>query len=273
MVLALAVPSGERASYPGGIFAISNTTFDERRGVEPALLVAGLCAIGLAVTWVLAELVPITHFKDAVALYDLTRLNRPLVEAPASVLLDLLYPPFFATWTVALVALALLQRRAGLAVAMAVVLPLAPLSAELLKPLLAHSHDQLGPKYINAASWPSGHATAAAVLAWCALLVAPAAHRRLVAAAGALFALAVGTALLVLAWHMPSDVIGGYLLATLWVALAVAALGVFERRRSPGGPPWPVRSAPQTSAPRHARLEPIAAPAGRPGDRSRPGTG
>jgi membrane-associated phospholipid phosphatase len=195
-----------------------------RRSAALPLAVAGLATIGLALTWVLAELVPITHAKDAVALYDFTRLNRPLVEVPANLLLDLLYPPFFAAWSVVLVLFALRRRLPWVALAVAIVLPLAPLSAELLKPLLAHSHDQLGPKYITNASWPSGHATAALTLAWCALLVAPPARRQLVAALGVAFAGAVGIALLVLAWHMPSDVVGGYLLATLWVALALAVL-------------------------------------------------
>lgn len=207
-----------------------------RRSVGLALLVAGLCFVGLALTWVLAELVPITHVKDAVALYDFTRLNRPLVEVPANVLLDLLYPPFFAAWGIVLVVLALRRRLPWVALAVAIVLPLAPLSAELLKPLLAHSHDQLGPKYITNASWPSGHATAALVLAWCALLVAPPARWRLVATLGAAFAAAVGVALLVLAWHMPSDVVGGYLLATLWAALALAALRASGRDGGVGEP-------------------------------------
>ena len=44
------------------------------------------------------------------------------------------------------------------------------------------------------------------------------------AAVGAVFALAVGVALLVLAWHMPSDVVGGYLLATFWAALGVCGV-------------------------------------------------
>jgi membrane-associated phospholipid phosphatase len=204
-----------------------------------ALLVAGLSAVGLALTWVLAELVPITHVKDAVALYDFTRLNRPLVEAPANALLDLLYPPFYAAWGIVLVAVALRRRLPWVALAVVVVLPLAPLSAELLKPLLAHPHDQLGPRYITNASWPSGHATAALTLAWCALLVTPSAHRRLVAMLGGAFAVAVGIALLVLAWHMPSDVVGGYLLATFWAALAFAALRAFDRD---GGAREPVRA-------------------------------
>lgn len=227
---------------------------------------AGACLLGLALTWVLAELVPITHFKDAVALYDLTRLNRPVIEVPANALLDLLYPPFFATWGAILVLIALRARRRALALTVALILPLAPLSAELLKPLLAHAHDQLGAKYITAASWPSGHATAATALAWCAVLVAPPAARRLLAALAALFVLAVGAALLVLAWHMPSDVIGGCLLATLWVALAVAALCIGE-----------VRSAREDPAARSARADGTVGGAGashqgraRPGGRQEP---
>ena len=80
------------------------------------------------------------------------------------------------------------------------------------------------------ASWPSGHSTAAAALVLCAVLVSPARLRPLVAALGGMFALAVGCSLLILAWHMPSDVLGGYLLAALWVALAVAGLRVRARR-------------------------------------------
>lgn len=208
---------------------ITRAPLADRRAAHLALLVAGLCVVGLALTWVLAELVPITHVKDAVALYDFTRLNRPLVEAPANLLLDLLYPPFFAAWGLVLVAIALHRRLPWVALAVAIVLPLAPFSAELLKPLLAHHHDQIGPKYIVNASWPSGHATAALTLAWCALLVAPPARRTLVALLGGAFALAVGVSLLVLAWHMPSDVVGGYLLATFWAALAFLLLRTFER--------------------------------------------
>jgi membrane-associated phospholipid phosphatase len=220
------------------VSAIPTTLPADRRAAHLGLLVACLCVVGLVLTWVLAELVPITHVKDAVALYDFTRLNRPLVEVPANALLDLLYPPFFAVWGIVLVVVALRRRLPWVAVAVAVVLPLAPFTAELLKPLLAHPHAQLGPKYIVNASWPSGHATAALTLAWCALLVAPPARRLLVATLGIAFAFAVGVALLVLAWHMPSDVLGGYLLATFWGALAFAVLRAFERDgggRAPAG--------------------------------------
>lgn len=203
----------------------------KRRDGAVALLIAGLCAVGLVLTWMLADLVPATHVRDAVALYDFTRLNRPLVEAPANALLDLLDPPFFIVWALALVMVAISRGRARVAFAIAIVLTLAPLSAELLKPLAAHPHVQVGTIYITDASWPSGHATAALSLAWCAVLVAPPMLRRTLALLGAIFALAVGVALLILAWHMPSDVLGGYLLATLWVSLAVAALR-WSRSRS-----------------------------------------
>jgi membrane-associated phospholipid phosphatase len=207
-----------------------------RPSPRPALVVAALCLLGLAATWVIAALVPITHTKDAVALYDFTRLGRPRVDLLAERTLHLLEPGFYAIWALALVALALLRRR-RLALAMAVVLPLAPLSAEVLKPLLAHPHAYAGLNDITAASWPSGHATAATTLALCALLAAPPALRALVAALGTCFVFGVSVSLLILAWHMPSDVLGGYLLAGLWVSLALAAVRAGERRARSIDPP------------------------------------
>jgi membrane-associated phospholipid phosphatase len=199
------------------------------RGYGGPLLLAAACVVGLALTWVLAALVPLTHDKDAIALYDFTRLDRPVIEAPARLLLDLLEPAFFIVWGIALVAIALSHGRRRVALAVALVLSLAPASAELLKPLLAHPHAEVVPLYIKGASWPSGHATAATALVWCVLLVAPANRRRALALIGAVFLTAVGCSLLILAWHMPSDVIGGYLLGTLWFALALLGLRASDR--------------------------------------------
>ncbi len=191
-----------------------------------ALRAAVLCAAGMAVTWTLAELVPAIHLRDAVLLDDFTKLSRPGVDAFANGLLSLLDPLLYTVWALLLVAVALLRGRPRVALAVAVVLPAAPGIAEVLKPLLAHPHDSVGPQWIGPASWPSGHATAAMTLVLCALLVAPYGLRPLVAALGSAFAVAVGCSLLILAWHMPSDVLGGYLLAALCVSLAVAALGL-----------------------------------------------
>jgi membrane-associated phospholipid phosphatase len=201
------------------------------RGLGGPLLLAAACVVGLALTWVLAALVPVTHDKDAIALYEFTRLDRPAIEAPARLLLDLLEPAFFIVWGIALVAAALSGGRKRVALAVALVLSLAPASAELIKPLLAHPHAEVVPLYIKGASWPSGHATAATALLWCVLLVAPSNLRRMLALVGVVLLAAVGCSLLILAWHMPSDVIGGYLLGTLWFALALLGL-----RASDGAP-------------------------------------
>jgi membrane-associated phospholipid phosphatase len=190
-----------------------------------AVRAAVLCVVGMAATWALAELVPAIHLRDAMLLDDFTKLSRPGVDTPAKGLLRLLDPLLYTVWALLLVAVALLRRRPRVALAIAVVLPVAPGAAELLKPLLAHPHDSVGLQWVGPASWPSGHATAAMTLVLCALLVAPHRLRPLVAALGSAFAVAVGCALLILAWHMPSDVLGGYLLAALCVSLAVAAMG------------------------------------------------
>jgi membrane-associated phospholipid phosphatase len=210
-----------------------------RPGATAPLGFAGLLVAALALTWVVAELVPAGQARDSLALYHFVLLSRPHVDLLANELLRLLDLPGLVLWTVALVAVAFARGRPRVALAVALVMALAPLSSEALKPLLAHPHVPIGTLHINDASWPSGHSTAALALALCAVLVAPARLRLLVTALGAVFALAVGCSLLILAWHMPSDVLGGYLLAALWMALAVAGLRAAERRwpSAPGPPP------------------------------------
>lgn len=201
-----------------------------RSGVAAPLCIAGLCLGALALTWIVAALVPTTHVKDAVALYDFTLIGGPRLDDLMNGVLHLLNPALYTLWGVLLVAIALMRRRPRLALAIAFVLSLAPLSAETLKPLLAHPHARIGVSEVTAASWPSGHATAATVLVLCAILVAPRRLRPLVATLGAMFAATVGVSLLILAWHLPSDVLGGYLLGTLWIALALAGLRAAEQR-------------------------------------------
>jgi hypothetical protein len=107
----------------------------------------------------------------------------------------------------------------------------------VLKVVLAHSraHEGLGHAQIAAAAFPSGHATASMSIAFAAVLVAPMMWRPIVAIAGALFALAVSESILLLAWHFPSDIVGGYLVATSFACVAVAALRAADNR-------WPARS-------------------------------
>jgi membrane-associated phospholipid phosphatase len=206
-----------------------------RPGAGRALGVAVLCLIALAAVWAVADLVPGAQLRDALALHDFTLLSRPHVDSVANFLINLLAPLLFVIWGAALVATALARGRPRVALAVILVMALAPLTAEVLKPLLALPHPRVGSVHIGAASWPSGHSTAALTLVLCAVLVAPARLRVLVATLGGIYVLAVGCSLLILAWHMPSDVLGGYLVAALWMAIAVACLRLADRR-------WPPRA-------------------------------
>lgn len=206
-----------------------------RTGALAPLTLASLCGLGLLALWALAEHVYAFEVRDTALLRDFTRLDGPHVGAVCRTLLGLLEPLLFTIWGVALVLFAIARERPRTAAAVVGVLALAPLSAEVLKPLLAHQHVTIGWTHIGAASWPSGHATAATALALSAVLVAPARMRPAALLAALAFMLAVGVALLVREWHMPSDVLGGYLLGSLWASLALAALRGSCRR-------WPPRA-------------------------------
>jgi membrane-associated phospholipid phosphatase len=202
-------------------------------GAGGPLGVATLCLLGLVAIWTAASQLPSVEVKDAVALHDFTLLDRPTIEAVGAFLLHLLEPLLFTIWGAAMVLVAIARDRPRVAFAVALLLMLTPFTAETLKPLLAHPHASVGGVHIGAASWPSGHSTAAMTLVLCAVLVAPRNRRVLVAVIGACYAAVVGVMLLVLAWHMPSDVLGGYLLAGLFAALAVAGLRLADSRWPP----------------------------------------
>ncbi|MGH2832180.1 MAG: hypothetical protein ACRDK2_05350, partial [Solirubrobacteraceae bacterium] len=98
------------------------------------LCVAGLCVALLALTWVAANLVGVTHEVDAAALQNFTQLSRPWIDVPANLLLNLLDPFPYICWALLLVAVALIRRRPRSAIAVALVALLAPLCTETLKP-------------------------------------------------------------------------------------------------------------------------------------------
>jgi membrane-associated phospholipid phosphatase len=200
---------------------------------QGALVVCGLCLLAMAAVWCVAELVPAVQLKDAVLLDHLTRLDKGSVDWLAGHLVHLLEPSLFILWAIALVSFALARERPRTALAITVVMALAPLTAETLKPLLAHPHVSAGSVFIGPASWPSGHATAATALALSAVLVVPPRLRAVTAVLALLFIAGVGISLLILAWHMPSDVLGGCLLGSFWAALAVAVLRAADRRWPP----------------------------------------
>ncbi len=200
------------------------------------LLGALACLAGLVTTGVLAYLVPLAHARDAVTLQGFTALNRPRLTPFIDRIAHLADPVPYALIGLGLAGVALARRRPRVAAAIVALLVLTGLTTQTLKPLLASPRydEWLGTGQIAAASWPSGHATAAMTLALCAILAVPARARPTVAAVGAAFAVSVSYAILALGWHFPSDVLGGFFVATTWTSLAVACLVGLEQRHPSG---------------------------------------
>ena len=115
----------------------------------------------------------------------------------------------------------------------------ANLTTQLLKVVLEHARYKAAQHGVDlpwANSFPSGHTTAAASIAVALLFVVPARHRLGAAIAGLLLTAAVGFSVIVLAWHYPSDVLGGLLVVATW-ALAILAVLRFraDRERATAG--------------------------------------
>lgn len=221
------------------------------RRPRTALLAALTCLVGLAVTGALAYLVPIAQARDGATLAGFRELNRPRVTDLIVHVAHLADPRPYAVIGLSLAGMAFVRRRPRVGVAIVFLLFLTGATTQTLKQGLAQPRiqDWLGAGQIAAASWPSGHATASMTLALCAILASPPAWRPTVAAVGALFAVAVSYSILALAWHFPSDVIGGFLVASMWTLLAVAVLAALpERRRTPADAA-DRRSARRTAAP------------------------
>jgi membrane-associated phospholipid phosphatase len=175
---------------------------------------------------------------DGNVLQGFRGLDRPAIRPLANAVADLASPKPFVVLAVVLVGLALLRGRPRTAVTVGLAMGLANLTSQLLKPLLAVDRPSDGPPGSgpDAASWPSGHATASMSLALGAVLVASSRWRPSVAAVGAAYSLAVCYAFLSLGWHFPSDVLGGYLVAATWMCLGVAVLVAAARRWPEAGP-------------------------------------
>ncbi|MCW2967582.1 MAG: phosphatase family protein [Solirubrobacteraceae bacterium] len=196
------------------------------RQPRSALLGAFACAVGLVVTGAISHLVPAARLRDSASLSTFASLGGHGLDGVLNGIAHLADPGPYIAMLVSLVLVALHRGRRRLALVVPVVLLMAPVTAEALKHLTAESRggSALILAHVAEASWPSGHATGALALALCAVLVAPPRLRPVVATIGGIFALAVSYSVLVLVWHFPSDVIGGYFVAAGWSLLAVAAL-------------------------------------------------
>lgn len=214
-----------------------------RRALWGAL---ALCAL-LILLWVAEFHVAAVQRLDARIFNGFFGLGqRPHVGGLASFIAGLCDPSRYVFLCVAPLAIALWRRRYLLAAVIAATLLAANATTEVLKPLLASPRPGgVTIHHVSEVSWPSGHATAAMTLALCIVLACPPHRRPYAAALGAAFAVAVSYSFLSLGWHYPSDVLGGFLVASIWTLLAVATYTRYRDRH--GRSTEPHSAAPPTA--------------------------
>jgi membrane-associated phospholipid phosphatase len=201
------------------------------------LLGAAGCAALFALILLLAYGFPATRELDAKALEGWFGFQRPTVDAATRGIAHLGDPPVVGVLGVLLAGIALLRGRPRVALGVIFLLGATSVSSQVLKLLLAYPRysGDAELSWLSPAAFPSGHSTAAMALAIACVMVVPPRLRPLAALVGVGFALAMGISVIASGWHFPSDVAGGFLLATAWGLIVAAALRLAALR-------WPERT-------------------------------
>jgi membrane-associated phospholipid phosphatase len=207
--------------------------FSARDYLRGAAFVAALFVVLLG----FAYMSPGARWADASALQGFLGLQRPAVNGLALTVGRLGDAPPVGLFALLLAGIALARGRPRSALFVIVLLGLTSISSQLLKQLLAYPRDleSTGLAFISPAAFPSGHATAAMSLAIALVVVMPPRLRPAAAAVGGLFVLSLSYSIVALGWHFPSDVAGGYLLATGWALVLLAGMVAAAER-------WPERT-------------------------------
>lgn len=163
---------------------------------------------------------------DGRALVGFSVIRVSLATHAAHFFQSLCDPAPYLVICVVIAAIVLVSRGVVLTGAFVAVVAAANVSAKALKPLIASASGvHAGPlSTVGVGSFPSGHSTAAMAVACGVVIVASPGLRSLGVIAGGLFVLAVSWSEVLLSAHLPSDVMGGYLVGTFWALLALAAL-------------------------------------------------
>jgi membrane-associated phospholipid phosphatase len=201
------------------------------------LLAALWCAVAFLALLAVAYGSSGARSLDARALHGFIDLRSPGVEGRVSWVAALGNPLQVGLMAALLTGVALIRGRPRLAVSAVLLLGLTSISSQFLKEVLAYPRlsGLLDGAHVSPAAFPSGHATAAMSIALAAVLVVPTRARPLAAVLGTVFALAVSFCVVALGWHFPSDIVGGFLLATFWTLVVAAALAAASSR-------WPERA-------------------------------
>jgi len=164
-------------------------------------------------------------------------LEGSALDGLARALVHIVNPVSVSVAVAAILRFAVVRRGRGTATALAVALIGANASAALLKAVLGEADLLAGERArdLGGGFYPSGHATASmSIVLAMVVLAAPGRARAKVALAGGLAAGAVGVSNVVAIAHHASDVVGGFLLATAWVA-GTWAIVATHRQSDHGG--------------------------------------
>jgi membrane-associated phospholipid phosphatase len=197
------------------------------RNVRTPLIGAIACAVAIAPLAVAAYAFgPVKHLDDRL-LVHIHREAGTSAHALAAAFVNLGDLAALLVLLAAVCALGLWLGRRREVLAALVVVAGANLTTQILKATLEHLRQRVfeaGFELPWANSFPSGHTTAAASIAVALLLVVPASRRGLATLVGAALTAVVGLSTVMLAWHYPSDVIGGLLVVGAWGLAALAVL-------------------------------------------------
>ena len=190
------------------------------------LQAAAVCAAAFAVLLVVAYGSDGARWLDASGLQGFLGLQRPSVSSLTSWLASLGDPLQVGLIGGALAVVAFARGRPRVALFVLALLAATSVSSQVLKAVLAYPRYEgmIDGAHISPAAFPSGHATAAMSLAIALVVVMPRRLRPAAAVVGVALALAVSFSIVSLGWHFPSDVVGGYLLATGWALVLLSGL-------------------------------------------------
>jgi membrane-associated phospholipid phosphatase len=205
------------------------------RNVKSPLAACFACAVALGFLTLLALGFAAGRDVD-VRLFLRLAEDKPSGDTLADAIASLGDPLPMLVLLVVACGIALLRGRPRSALAAVLVVVGANVTTQLLKVLLAHPRVKLAisgdPFEPN--TFPSGHTTAAASIAVAYAFVLPAALRNLTLTLGAAFALAMGSSVVVIGWHYPSDVLGAYLVVACWGFAVLTAMRAIAPRRPRG---------------------------------------
>ncbi|QTE29726.1 phosphatase PAP2 family protein [Pengzhenrongella sicca] len=201
-----------------------------RRGVLLGLAVAVASAAGVWLVWRIFVASAAGQRVDQAA-FDGALYGRTRLWQVAQPVLDVVSVPFVALVLVVAVLIAVVRRRWGLALQVAVLMGGANLTTQLLKNFV-FDRPEFASGYLN--TLPSGHTTVAASVAAAFVFVVPPRARPSAAVLGAAYTAVTGVSTLIGRWHRPSDVVAAVLVVLAWSGLA-CALAAASGPRQPDG--------------------------------------